>query len=68
MATTAKPTPPAPTRDARERGIAEAMHSLEMEGLQPTAASQADAQEFVDGQIDAAEMVRRARARHGLEH
>ncbi|MCG2797527.1 MAG: hypothetical protein L6367_03200 [Cellulomonas sp.] len=51
----------------RERRVAEAIHSGEMEGLHVSAAGQADAQEYVAGSIDSDELVARARARHGLD-
>ena len=50
----------------RERRVAEAIHSGEMEGLHVTPAGQADAQEYVAGRIDSDELVVRARARYGL--
>lgn len=54
------------TRDERERRVKEAIHSGEMEGLQVSEATRADAQEYVAGQIDSDELVARARARYGL--
>ncbi|MDF1489616.1 antitoxin VbhA family protein [Tessaracoccus caeni] len=56
-----------PTTEAeRERRVAEAIHSGEMEGLSVTPAGRADAQEYVAGHIDSDELVARARARYGL--
>jgi hypothetical protein len=57
---------PATTRAERERRVAEAIHSGEMEGLHVTPAGRADAQEYIVGRIDSDELVARARARHGL--
>lgn len=53
-------------RAERERRVAEAIHSGEMEGLQVSAAGRSDAQEYVAGRIDADELVSRTRARYGL--
>lgn len=55
------------SRDERARRAAESRHSLEIEGLRPTPASDADADSYVRGEISAPQMVRRARARYGLE-
>ena len=54
-------------RDQRARAVAEAGHSLEMEGLTVTEASKADGAEYVAGRIDSTELVARARARYGLD-
>jgi hypothetical protein len=54
------------TQAERERLVAEAIHSGEMEGLRLSAAGRRDAQEYIDGRIDTDELVARARARHGL--
>ncbi|MFC0456218.1 hypothetical protein ACFFGR_06580 [Arthrobacter liuii] len=51
----------------RERRVAEAIHSGEMEGLHVTAAGREDAQEYIAGRIDSDELVARARARYGLD-
>lgn len=51
----------------RARSIAAAVHSVRMEGLDVSAEWQADAAEVVAGRIDADELVRRTRARYGLE-
>ncbi len=51
----------------RERRVAEAIHSGEMEGLHVSAATQIDAGEYIAGRIDSDELVARARARYGLD-
>lgn len=51
----------------RERRVADAIHSGEMEGLSVSPAGQSDAQEYIVGRIDADELVARARARYGLD-
>lgn len=51
----------------RERRVAEAIHSGQMEGMHVSPAGRADAQEYVAGGIDSDELVARARARYGLE-
>jgi len=56
----------ATTEAERERRIAEAVHSGEMEGLHVTPAGRADAGEYIAGRIDSDELVARARARYGL--
>jgi hypothetical protein len=55
------------TKAERERRVAEAIHSGEMEGLGVTPAGRADADEYIAGRIDSGELVARARARHGLD-
>lgn len=62
----AEPIVPATTQAERERRVAEASHSGEMEGLHVSEAGRADAEEYVAGRIDSDELVARARARHGL--
>lgn len=57
----------ATTEAERERRIAEAVHSGEMEGLHVTPAGRADAGEYIAGRIDSDELVARARARYGLD-
>lgn len=59
-------TIPATTRAERERRVAEAIHSGEMEGLRVTPATQADAADYIAGQITSDELVARIRARYGL--
>lgn len=54
-------------RAKRKRLVAESIHSGEMEGLAISDQAQADNDEFIEGVIDADEVVRRARARHGLD-
>ena len=66
MTTTRKAAQTPTSRETRERGVSEAFHSLEMEGLPVTPTSRSDAAEFVSGAINAAEMVTRARLRAGL--
>ncbi|MFJ9523012.1 type II toxin-antitoxin system Phd/YefM family antitoxin [Kitasatospora sp. NPDC101801] len=48
----------------RRAGAASATGSVRAEGLQPSAASDADTDEYVRGSIDADELVARAVARH----
>jgi Antitoxin VbhA len=67
VATTPKTRVPSTSPEVRKRGIAEAIHSLEMEGLAATPESRTDAKAFVEGAIDGAEMVRRAQMRLGLQ-
>ena len=55
------------TQAERERRVAEAIHSGEMEGLSVSPAGRADAQEYIAGRIDSDELVARARARYGLD-
>ncbi|WP_043641721.1 antitoxin VbhA family protein [Nocardioides alkalitolerans] len=51
----------------RERRVAEAIHSGEMEGLTVSARGRDDAAEYVAGRIDSDELVARARSRYGLD-
>lgn len=53
-------------RELRERVVADAAHSSEMEGLVSSSEYRADAAAFVEGEFDADELVRRTRARYGL--
>ena len=55
------------TEAERERRVAEAIHSGEMEGLSVSPAGRADAQEYIAGRIDSDELVARAGARYGLD-
>ena len=55
------------TEAERERRVADAIHSGEMEGLSVSPAGRADAQEYIAGRIDSDELVARARARYGLD-
>lgn len=55
------------TEDERQRRVAEAIHSGEMEGVHVSEAGKADAQEYIAGRIDSDELVARARARYGLD-
>lgn len=50
----------------RQRWVAEAIHSEEMEGLSVTPETRADANDYVAGLIDSEELMARARARYGL--
>ena len=54
------------TQPECERLVTEAMHSGEMEGLRATPSAQSDANEYIAGTIDSAELIARARARYGL--
>lgn len=54
------------TREIRERWVAEAIHSVEMEGLSVSAETRADADEYIAGSISSGELVARVRARYGL--
>lgn len=51
----------------RQRRVAEAIHSGEMEGVHVSPAGRSDAQEYIAGRIDSDELVTRARARYGLD-
>lgn len=53
-------------RAERERKVAEAIHSGEMEGLHTSEATRADASKYVAGEIDLAELEDRVRARYGI--
>lgn len=66
MSVKAASTISAAERELRERVVADAAHSSEMEGLSSTAEFRADAAAFVEGEFDADELVRRTRARYGL--
>lgn len=52
--------------DERRRRVEIAAHSGEMEGLQVTPASRADAEDYVAGRISVRELRARVRARHGV--
>lgn len=54
-------------RDLRARVVAEAAHSSEMEDLVSSPDFRADAAAYVEGTFDADELLRRTRARYGLE-
>ena len=56
----------APAERARRIALEQAEHSGEMEGLHISPATRADAEEWVAGHIDVAELVARGRARYGL--
>lgn len=53
-------------RAERERQVAEAIHSGEMEGLSTSEATKADADKYVAGEIDLAELEARVRTRYGI--
>ncbi len=55
------------TEAERERRVAEAIHSGEMEGLRVSPAGRSDAQDYIAGRIDSDKLVARARARYGLD-
>ncbi|RRD44757.1 antitoxin VbhA family protein [Tessaracoccus sp. OH4464_COT-324] len=59
-------TVPLTTLAERERRVAEAIHSGEMEGVTLSSAGHSDAQEYIAGRIDADELVARARLRYGV--
>lgn len=46
--------------------VEDAIHSAEIEGLTVSAETRADADSYVAGTIDSAELVDRVRARYGL--
>ena len=54
-------------RTERERVVAEAIHSAEMEGLKVSEAAVSDSAAYIAGKIDSAELVTRARTRYGLD-
>ncbi len=58
---------PAADVAARRRIVEEAVHSSEMEGLAVSSETLQDAEEYINGEIDAHELVTRTRARHGLD-
>ena len=53
-------------RAERERQVAEAIHSGEMEGLRTSEGTRADARQYVAGEIDLAELEARVRTRYGI--
>ncbi len=54
-------------RAERERAVAQATHSAEMEGLTPSDAFRQDTADYIVGKADSAELVARTRARYGLD-
>lgn len=56
----------AKTKDQRAQRVADAMHSVEMEGLTVGAAPRAAADLYVEGAIDSEALVTRTRACYGL--
>ncbi len=57
---------PAEERARRRNAVEDAEHSGRMEGLSVDEATGADAVDYIDGRIDAHELVDRTRARYGL--
>lgn len=55
------------TSAERQRRVAEALHSGEMEGFTVDPATKNDSDDYVAGVIDSDELVARARARYGLD-
>lgn len=53
-------------RAERERKVAEAIHSGEMEGLRMTDATRTDAGKYIADEVDLAELEARVRARYGV--
>lgn len=53
-------------RKKRERLVAEATHSGEMEGLTLSPEAERDTEAYVAGEIDSPELIARARSRYGL--
>lgn len=54
-------------QNLRAEDLRQFRHSTEMEGGRLSDAVERDLAEFVRGDVDEAEMLRRARARHGLD-
>lgn len=54
------------TAEQRAASLAEATHSAALEGLTIGPATRADAEEYVQGDIDVDELVRRVQARYGV--
>lgn len=59
-------TPTNADQSARVARVAESAHSGVMEGCSVTPETHADTDSYVDGTIDADELVARTRARYGL--
>lgn len=55
------------TKALRSDLVEEAIHSVELEGGHVTDGLRADARDYVDGRIDAADLVARTRARYGAD-
>lgn len=53
-------------RAERERKLAEAIHSGQLEGLRMTDATKTDADKYVTGEVDLVELEERVRARYGI--
>ncbi|MHB8184552.1 MAG: antitoxin VbhA family protein [Dermatophilaceae bacterium] len=67
MTTTTHTTSAAAAEAAdRARRVAEAVHSVRMEGLDVTPEWEADAAEAIAGRISADDLVSRTRARYGI--
>jgi len=54
-------------RAERERQVEASFHSAAMEGLDVPPAARLDSVRYVAGEIDSEELIRRARARYGLD-
>ncbi|QLD12415.1 antitoxin VbhA family protein [Microbacterium oleivorans] len=52
--------------EERAKQVEAAIHSAEIEGLTVTSATRADADSYVAGTIDSAELLERVRSRYGL--
>lgn len=52
--------------EQRAKQVEAAIHSAEIEGLTVTTATRADADSYVAGTIDSAELLERVRSRYGL--
>ncbi|WP_315915603.1 hypothetical protein [Arthrobacter sp. lap29] len=53
--------------EQRANWVNEAAHSMSLEGLEVSADYRADSQEYVAGKVTSDELVRKARARFGLD-
>ena len=52
---------------SRAEQLAQVKHSIEMEGLEMTPGAKRDAEEYAHGRIGIDELIRRGRARYGLD-
>ncbi len=66
MTQAARITSPSTTEAERARQVEEAVHSVQMEGLDLAPADAADAAEYVAGRITLDEYGRRTRVRYGV--
>lgn len=55
------------TKASRKDLVEESIHSVELEGGHVTEELRADAQDYVDGRINAADLAARTRARYGAD-